>query len=189
MININNINAICLFSFLLFACHERANNQKKLPLDDFNHLIAEKIDNLTKENNQTILRDQRTYFGNDTVHYHMLSEYITQNILFFYFSENTCNPCIEQSIEYISQFIPDYSNNSKVIFLSPDYMPRFRDNCYGKRLLGLENKKMGISVEEENIPFFFTLSEDLRISNLHIVNKNDFAKTATYLKNIQSNLK
>jgi hypothetical protein len=174
---------ILLFPLLLFSCKQPGN--KGISDAEYYRLVAEKIQDLTDSNDGVILQDQKVYWGNDTVNSQMLSEYATQKILFFYFSYNTCSPCIERSVEYISEFVPDYLNNEKVIFLSPDYMPRFRENCYGKRLLGLENDKLGIQLEEEEVPFFFILSADMKINNLHIVNKNDFNKTSAYLKKIR----
>ena len=176
---------ILLLPVFLISCNQRG---KKVPAVDYNLLVATRIQELTKENDMAMLQDQKVFWGNDTMNVYMLSDFVAQQILFFYFSEHTCSPCVEQSIEIISRYIPDYLVTNQVIFMSPDCMPRFRENRYGKRLLGLENKELGIQLEEENVPFFFTISEGMKINDLHIVNKNDFEKTSEYLKHLISKL-
>ena len=176
-----------LFPVFLFSCGQIGGNKKSLT-EDYNLQIAARIQELTEENNQSVLKNQKVYWGNDTANTYMLSDFSARQILFFYFSDNTCSPCVEESIKIISMYISDYMTNNHVIFISPDCMPRFRDNCYGKRLLGLENKELGIQLEKEFVPFFFTINEDLKINDLHIVNKNDFDKTSEYLKNLTSKL-
>ena len=176
---------ILLLPVFLISCDQRG---KKVPAVDYNLLIAAKIQELTEDNDQAMLQDQKVHWGNDTVNLYMLSDFAAQQILFFYFSEHTCSPCIEQSINIISKYIPDYLTTNQVIFMSPDCMPRFRENYYGKRLLGLENKEIGIQLEKENVPFFFTISEGMKINDLHIVNKNDFDKTSEYLRDLTSKL-
>ena len=173
-----------LFPVFLFSCGQRGN---KLTAD-FYLQISERIQELTKENDQARLQDQKVYWGNDTINVYMLSDFAAKQILFFYFYDNTCSPCVEQSVNIISKYIPDYLTTNQVIFISPDCMPRFRDNCYGKRLLVLENKELGIQLEEEFVPFFFTINEEMKINDLHIVNKNDFDKTSEYLKQLTSKL-
>lgn len=174
---------ILLVPFFLFTCNQKGKKKEDQYIVDYNRQVVIKIQKLTNDNDQAILQDQNVYWGNDSINVQMLSDYVAQTI-FFYFSYNTCPPCIEQSIERLSQFIPDYQENDKVVFISPDYLPRLRDDCYGKRLLGLKNKRLGIPLEEENVPFFFTISKDMKINNLHIVNKTNFNYTTEYLKDL-----
>ncbi|GHT86162.1 hypothetical protein FACS18947_5770 [Bacteroidia bacterium] len=174
---------------ILFSCtnnREKKQNQTDI-IDDYNQLVKQKIEQLEKENNGLSIVNQNIYWGNDTLNLVSFDKFTNEKKLYFYFSQNTCSPCIEESIHLIEKFIPDYLENENVVFLSPDYIPRFRNNCYGKRLLGLKNGSLEIPLEEENIPFFFMLKENLQIEDLHIVNKNDFEKTAEYLKKISSN--
>ena len=178
---------LLLFTVFLISCNQRRNN--KIPTVDYNLLIAARIQEITEDNDHATLQDQKVYWGNDTVNIYMLSDFVAQQILFFYFSENTCSPCVEQSINIISKYIPDYLTTNQVVFMSPDCIPRFRENRYGKRLLGLENKELGIQLEEESVPFFFTINGEMKINDLHIVNKNDFEKTSEYLNYLTSKFK
>ena len=181
----NKYCIILVFPVFLISCGQRG---KKNSTVDYNLLIAARIQGLTNDNDRAMLQDQKVYWGNDTVNIYMLSDFAAQQILFFYFSDNTCSPCVEQSINIVSKYIPDYLTTNQVIFISPNCTPRFRENRYEKRLLGLENKKLSIQLEEENVPFFFTISEEMKINYLHIVNKNDFEKTSEYLKRLTSKL-
>jgi len=161
-------------------------NQNQLALESYEQLVLEKIEGLATGNNGLKIKDQQVFWGRDSANQTLLSE-ISADKLFFYFSEKTCTPCIEHTIELIAKYFPDYSeNNNKVIFISPDCLFRFRENCYGKKLLVFEDTLLGIPLEKENVPFVFTLSKDMEISNLHIVNKNDFAITDNYLKKISA---
>ena len=184
----NKYLTILLLSVFLFSCGQRGNNQQTVTAVDYNLLVAARIQELTEENNLSTLQNQKVFWGNDTVNTYMLSDFAAQQILFFYFSNNTCPPCIEQSVKTISNHIPDYTTNSKVIFISPDCMPRFRENQYGKRVLGLVNEKLGLKLEEEYVPFFFTLNKDMEINDLHVVNKNDFSRTSEYLRKLTPKL-
>jgi hypothetical protein len=46
----------------------------------------------------------------------------------------------------------------------------------------MDKSSLGILLEAENVPFLFTLTSDLKIHNLHVVNKNNFKRTLAYLK-------
>jgi len=108
----------------------------------------------------------------------------SKNKIFFCFSRNTCTPCIEQTIEIVKKIFPDYQQNERIIFISPDYEKRFRDNCYGKKLLTLEHSKLGIPIEETEAPFFLVVNDQLYIEAIHIVNNLNFEKTEEYLRKI-----
>ena len=75
--------------------------------------------------------------------------------------------------------------DERIFFISPDYPAQFRRNCYGKQLLALSTGELGLPIEAENLPFLFTLSDDLVIKKMHVVNKNDFVKTLEFIKTIR----
>ena len=180
---------LLLVSILVLCSCKQNKNQNKLVSANYEALVLNTIEVLTIDNSSLKIKDQKVFWGNDSINYTMLSE-ISANKLFFYFSEQTCTPCIEQTVELIAQHFPDYlKDNDEVVFISPDCIKRFRENCYGKKLLVFEDTVIDIPLEEENIPFIFTLSKDMRISNLHIVNKNDFKITADYLKKMSTSLR
>ena len=109
---------------------------------------------------------------------------VSKNKIFFCFSRNTCTPCLEQTVEIIKKIFPNYKQNEKIIFISPDYDKRFRENCYGKKLLTLEDSKFGIPIEDTEAPFFLIINDQLHIEAIHIVNNLNFEKTEEYLRKI-----
>ena len=144
-------------------------------------LVEQKIKRLEEVNTDKIIENQSVYFGKDSLEITEINN-LTSRCIFFYFSINTCIPCIDNTIECIKMVFPDYLTNDDIIFISPDYPDRLKDNCHGKKLLTLSKRKLGISLEKENVPFMFTLTEQLAIDKIHIVNKNDYKKTLDFLK-------
>ncbi len=166
---------------------KNAEAESVVALSDYENQVTQKIILLEESNNGLLLKNQEVYFGNDSLNTMLFEDLAKEKKLYFYFSYNTCSPCIQECVDMLERYIPDYLESDKVIFLSPDYLPRFRNSCYGKRLLGLKNECLGISLEEENVPFFFVLDRNLKITSLHVVNKNDFERTGRYLKGILFN--
>ena len=170
-----------LFILCLSSCAKKQSEEQSS--ESYEELAAQKIESLRENNEGLELSDQEIYWGNDSLNCFPLSDFARQERLYFYFSYNTCSPCIQECVNILERYLPDYIDSETVVFLSPDYLPRFRDNCYGKRLLGLKNESLGIPLEEEFVPFFFVLDGELKIKDLHVVNKNEFGKTQDYIKN------
>jgi hypothetical protein len=185
--------AFPVFCLLLcIACagrqESRQEKQSRQHVDtygDYSRMVGLKIKKLEEENRGLKVENREVYFGNDTLNRMPLSEFGKTPRLCLYFSYNTCPPCIQECVDMLERCIPNYLESENVVFISPDYLPRFRDNCYGKRLLGFRSEALGIPLEKEEVPFFFVLDKDMRINRLHVVNKTDFARTGTYLKEIR----
>ena len=91
-----NYGLLVILSFLFFSCNQQRN--KGFTNATYMRLVEEKIASLTESNDKATLQDQKTYWGNDSISDQMLSELASRKILFFYFSYNTCSPCIDQSV-------------------------------------------------------------------------------------------
>ena len=113
--------------------------------------------------------DQRCYWGTDSLSSFSLSNLCNDKKLFFCFSEKTCPPCID------------------AVVISPDYPARLRNDCYGKKLLTLHNKYLGLPIELEDsfAPFLFIMNKDLCVKYLHIHNKALPQLTLIYLEEIR----
>ncbi|GAB6011592.1 thioredoxin domain-containing protein [Viscerimonas tarda] len=177
----------CIISFSLVSCQDKSkqSSEEENSISDYERLVENKIDQLTVENLNKQVENQAVYFGYDSLTKIDLKQLASHHKLFLYFSYQTCPPCIEQTIEYIENAFPEYKEDNEIIFIAPDYPGRMKNNCYGKRVLILNNNSLGIPVERENVPFIFTLNENLEINNLHIVNKNNFDKTSDFIKKIK----
>jgi hypothetical protein len=184
-LNLKYILLCLLLVFIVVGCRNKNTEQNIEVQYDYHKLVEEKISRLTSENLNKQLDNQLVYFGVDSLKKTDLTQITKNHLFFFYFSNRTCSPCIQQTVDFIKEVFPDYETNSRIIFISPDYPVRFRRNCYGKKLLVLETEQIGIPLEQENLPFIFTLNEALVINNLHIVNKEDFEKTKQFLEQIK----
>ena len=171
--------------FPVISCQNKKTQQNREDKENgYLQLVEKKINKLRDENLNLTIDDQKVHFGADSLTKFDLKEIAANHILFLFFSYETCSPCVLQAANYIKEVFPDYEKDDRIIFISPDYPARFRRNCYGKKLLTLSNGKLGIPLEYENVPFIFTLTDELIINKLNIVNKNNFIKTLEFLKTI-----
>lgn len=161
-------------------------DKRKAQVIDIEKYISEKIQKLEKKNVNMSIPNQKIYFGIDSVKSFDLKDFVSERKVFFWFSQNTCSPCIDRCIDIVKKTFPDYENDDHIIFVSPDYPARFRDNFYNKKLLTLENKYFGLEFENKDVPFFIIINSNLQVNSIHIVNKNDFRRTEKYLQKINS---
>lgn len=176
------IGLLSLFIIGICSCIKK--NDMQSFEDNYEQIIDKKIDKLEKENMHLKVKNQMLFIGKDSLNQISLKNFGLPKKLFFYFSANTCSPCIEETIGIIKKTIPNYILDERVVFISPDYPSRFKDNFYGKKILTLEHSKLGIPLEQTEAPFFFVLNNQLEIESVHIVNKTKFFKTEEYLKKI-----
>lgn len=177
--------SIGIISFFLIMNSCSYKEKKSLTLEDnYEQILANKINISEVENCNLNLKNQKVFFGNDSLNKISLMNLVSKNKIFFCFSRNTCTPCIEQTVDIIKKIFPDYKQNEKIIFVSPDYDKRFRDNCYGKMLLTLEQSKFGIPIENTEAPFFLRINNRLYIESIHIINNFNFKKTEVYLREL-----
>lgn len=164
-----------------------SNNKKKLVNSEFEFekYIFEEIQKLENENEKQIIANQKFFIGNDSLKLFDLKDLLSKKRIIFWFSQNTCSPCIDRSVDIIKNVFPNYENNKQIIFISPDYPIRFRGNCYSKELLTLQNKYFGIELEKKDVPFFLILNSQLQVESIHIVNKSLFSRTEEYLQEIK----
>ncbi|NDV47964.1 hypothetical protein D0T49_13015 [Paludibacter sp. 221] len=179
-----------LFSLVIvtYSCSKNKNKKDELAESTIEKIIID----IEKNNINQKITNQFVFLGNDSLNSVKLNNYIKNNKpIFFYFSSYSCSPCIDRTIEILEKTYSNYKTNNNIVFISPDYPKRFRENCYGKPLLTLEYFQLGIPVEERGFdipPFFFILNNDLKIESIHVVNKLDFYRTEQYLKEIKLRL-
>ena len=93
--------------------------------------------------------DKTAFWGTDSLSTFPISELCDEKKLFFCFSEKTCPPCIDTVVDMLHSFFTDDEIKTQIVFVSPDYPVRLRNDCYGKRLLNLCDKKIGLPIEQE----------------------------------------
>lgn len=181
------VGVLCIFILAINSCSSKKSDKLTFE-DNYEQILESKIITLEKENINSKLRNQCLFIGNDSLNKKTLKNFTTQKKLFFYFSENTCTPCIDETIEIIEKVFPSYIHNERIVFISPDYPERFREDFHKKKLLTLEHHKLGIPLEITEVPFFFVLNNKLEIESIHIINKTKFFKTEEYLRKISQKL-
>jgi hypothetical protein len=180
--------SLIILIIIINSCNYRNNNQQTE--DNYNKEVEKTIIRLESENNSCKIQNQQVYIGTDSMIKTELRQLVLTKKIFLYISRNTCSPCIEETVEIIKEVFPDYIKNEKIIFMSPDYPARFRNNFYGKKLLTLESGKLGMPIEKnEAPPFFVIINSNMKIESIHIVNKMHYEYTRDYLKNVSHTLK
>ncbi|MEA4936491.1 MAG: hypothetical protein VB102_07615 [Paludibacter sp.] len=156
-----------------------------MEIDRFSKEINDTILKIEKSNMFHLVNNSNVYFGTDSTNKIKLKQLVDSPKLMFYFSSNTCSPCIEETIEIMKEIFPNYEETDKIVFVSPDYPARYRNNCYGKKLLILDKNKLGLPIENgQQSPFFLIINKNLQVQSMHVVNKMDFSRTKEYLKDI-----
>lgn len=185
--SLKRILVICIYTLLIVSCQHKSKWQ--IEEEKFEIKQQATIDKLEADNTNQRVINQIVYLGTDSLQSIYLKDFVCSPKLFLYFSSNTCSPCIEQTVEIIEKNFPNYKENESIVFISPDYPKRFRINCYGKKLLNLEEGKLGLPLENgEQPPFLFVLDKNMRINTIHIVNKMDFIRTERYLIELKKTL-
>jgi len=166
-------------SIFVASCKHNGAQQKYI---DYLQAVENKINQLQESNQNQVIENQSVYLGIDSLDLMDFKQVVANHLFFFFFSEETCSPCIQQTVTYVKEVFPDYETDDRIYFISPTCPARFRRNYYGKKLLNLENGTLGMSLEAENVPFIFTVSNDLVVEKVHVVNKSNFDKTLEFLK-------
>jgi len=174
---IKNIGHILIGSALLLLFLTSCFNKDKYTEAEFDleKYISNEIQKLERENNNQTLNNQKVYIGYDSLRKIDLIDFISDKKLIFYFSKNTCSPCIDTCLEIIKEIFPNYKNDEKIVFISPDYPSRFKENCFGKKLLTLENTYLGLEVEKKELPFFLILNSNLQVEKRSILQTRIFS--------------
>ena len=176
------INENLIYIFLLgilagIICVRCVNHLKKSPkdmyIDNFEYekesLYIYKKEELKNGHYECL--DQRCYWGTDSLSSFSLSNLCNDKKLFFCFSEKTCPPCIDAVVDMLNEVFTEEEIKTKVVFISPDYPARLRNDCYGKKLLTLHNKYLGLPIELEDsfAPFLFIMNKDLCVKYLSLI--------------------
>lgn len=192
MATINKTHSLLyLLIFFILICIQSCGQKEKTVESanfDYAEVFSQKIQEIEKENINRHVEDQYVYWGNDSLTSSKLSDLTDGKRIFFYYTQQTCQPCVEETVKYIEAEIPKYISDDRIHFISPDMVKRFRNDAYGKKLLVLEKEKIGLPIEgNAHIPFFVVINKDLSIETIHVVDKMNYNRTKTFLRNIMKN--
>lgn len=173
------IVTLIIIVFLVYNRY-KIQNREKDAIESYNAEFNEKMQCLERQTMYNIIPDRVVYWGNDSLHAIRFRD-IAPAKLFFYFSAQTCPPCVEGTIDLINQMFSDSWQTENLCFISPDSPRRLAENCYAKMLLNI-GPELGLYIETIHVPFFFELNENLEVKSVNIVNKLDLSRTKAYLK-------
>lgn len=114
-----------------------------------------------------------------------ISTIITSPTLVFYFSGQTCPPCLEAIKDSIKIIFPDYQNNANIIFMSNNLEKALYNNYLGKKIMRFQNKQDTLFSDGSIFPIFFILDTNLKIQHLFLIDKQTPKLTSYYLKIIK----
>jgi hypothetical protein len=180
---------LCIFATCLCSCQKKGKTEKDggyVTYENYAKMIEQKIEEQIQANLHKLILNQEVYFGLDSVKTVAFYEIVGKHKFFFCFSSQTCHPCIENTVDCIKKVFSEYETDDEIIFIASDYPAKMKDNFFGKKLITLQNKQLGIPLEQEYVPFLFTLDDSMKINKLHIVNKNDFTNTKKFLEDIKA---
>jgi len=173
--------ALCLF-FLLSP-----SSKNKSELQDFTEIVLKWVTDREQKTEGRVLNNQWVFWGNDSLTRFPFFELTSKERLYLYFPQHVCPPCVVATIGLIKKYIPDYEQNNSIVFISPDWPLRLRNDCYGKRVLSLYEGTLWLPIEKEDAPFFFQLSPQMEVMQIHIVTKVDYKRTEEYIKAFVNN--
>jgi hypothetical protein len=183
---VHTFKYLSLSFIFFFSCQKDKKQFEEVNTSqNYEVLINNQIEKLTIENINKQIENQHVYFGKDSLHQINIKSLINRHKFFFYFTEEMCPPCVENTVDCIKKVFPEYKKDDGIIFISPDCIVRLRENRYEKKILVLTLGKLGISLEEHSVPFIFTLNNELKIDKLYIVNKGDFQDLKDFLETLK----
>lgn len=109
------------------------------------------------------------------------------NLLFFRFKENDCDACVEKSIDLLEKISEHFPANGIVILSGYSNVRQFYAYAQSRkkyfRIFNIES--LPVIAENQEQPYFFVVTPDLKVQNVFIVSKNDSQLTADYLHHME----
>ena len=103
--------------------------------------------------------------------------------LFFRFKENDCDACVSQSVDLLEKMSEHFPANGIVVLSGYGNVRQFYAYAQSKKkhfkVFNVET--LPVIAEDQEQPYFFVMTSDLRMQNVFIVNKSDSKFTAEYL--------
>jgi hypothetical protein len=117
-----------------------------------------------------------------TVFLHSLLEK-DKPLLFFRFKESYCDACVEQSILLLTDMSKYFPENRILILSGYANVRQFYAyaQTYKKHFKVFNIDVLPIAAEDQDSPYFFVLTQDMKFQNIFIVNKEDIGLTSEYL--------
>lgn len=183
---------VCLFQ--LVACVDSGRKgqseeaSQSVPVNDNRTFFWEIYPELVIPNSGRKINDRLSLTDSNSMVRPLADISTGKSILIFRFSKFDCNVCIDQVILKLTELFSD--KESGVCLLVDGYSPRelrlkFKDRSWKFPIYILEKEKLGLSLENKNLPFLFVLSTDTyEVNKIFIPFREYPHQTDSYLQKI-----
>lgn len=126
----------------------------------------------------------KLFYGNDTSKIEHLYDLINKPTLIYYVSGKMCSSCIQFGIKKTKEYFGEFENNVNVILLASDMTPREKRALYNNECYSFfdENEKLSIPIEDTNLPFFFVIDTNKKVTMFFLPDSTNPIFTEKYLE-------
>jgi hypothetical protein len=135
-------------------------------------------------NSGVSVRNVELTYGTDTSKYRLLN-LCHDNTLIFYFSGESCSPCIDDVISLLNTVFPDLSTNERVLLIGSHLNPRVVDDYYPKPVLIYQDQRLSLPAEDMYLPCLFILDKTGKTIDSLIPEKYFPTLTEFFLKHVK----
>lgn len=112
-------------------------------------------------------------------------------ILVFRYSRYDCQLCVNQVLDRLRNIFRDEEHRVCLIvdgMSERDFKIKYKNSEIKFLAYFVENKNLGLSLENKNLPFLFVLTTGTKVEQIFIPFKEYPNQTDAYLRNVKSNL-
>ncbi len=137
------------------------------------------------ENDMYPLNDCNLYIGIDSTQIYDLNELIYDNTLVFRFSGYSCDACINFIVDKLKYHFTDFSSNNRIILMSSELNPKFKQNFYGKSTINFLDNNLGMPIEQKKVPYLFVVNKNKEANMVFIPDTMFPELVDLYLENVK----
>lgn len=142
----------------------------KIGKNDTDHQLlslywGQKQINNIKEQDEYKLWNPSFYYGTDSITTYSFQDRFDKPVLIFYFSIESCQPCLDAIVETLKDSIPNYATNENILLFSDDLEWRLRNSFLDKKIINTKSYSQPLSFIENKVPTLFLL--DPQTSLIH----------------------
>lgn len=103
------------------------------------------------------LWDPPFYYGTDSTTIYSFQEQFDTPVLIFYFSIESCQPCLDLIVNTLRDSLPDYITNKNILIYSDDLEWRLRNSFFDKKVINIKSNIQPLAFIKKKIPTLFLL--------------------------------